>query len=518
MAAVGLTGEDDAFELRVGQQFVRHDTHGKHRAVRRHGMGHRRHGGGLHQRRRMFAGAGNARGPGMPGLVDAGMGCLRFGCLALSDGGRCLVGEFGHRAPIASMGHGGVDSGRGGRGPLSRGRPCGGMAGQIAGRNKRSGYWHDRLPLRHIGGDSCKQPGSGGDGCPCVDRNALRIGGIAVDHGQPGIEGRAAPCVGAPADGDGKNGARRRIEPLKGAAPGGITRDAAGRSDRHQPPARREHGKGGTDVAQIHVVTDALDPGARRKRRVHENDGGTQARQIIGDGLGVVTGHRRILKQSGKQPGPGGRDFVQMQRAAGVLAEGALGHDGEHAGAGRGLEHDVAGPDGGGLQRGVGERQGGGELLQGKLFLRPSCLGRLQGRQGLQHGEHGGGGSGSGARLAAHETAVTLDEQHHRGLGRFVGVLPDPGALRVAGAERRAHGLAQGLWIQRPARLQLGKQSGCRGQQRGRLRADTRGIGNRWGWVKRLEGGRTRGRVRRRLGVEHELSPNWKGRAGAVAP
>ena len=100
------------------------------------------------------------------------------------------------------------------------------MAEQIAGRNKRSGYWHDRLPLRHIGGDSCKQPGSGGDGCPCVDRNALGIGGITVDYGQPGIEGRAAPCVGAPVDGDGKDGARRRIEPLEGAAPGGIARDA----------------------------------------------------------------------------------------------------------------------------------------------------------------------------------------------------------------------------------------------------------------------------------------------------
>ena len=103
MAAVGLTGEDDAFELRVGQQFVRHDTHGQHRAVGRHGMGHRRHGGGLHQRCWMFAGAGNARGPGPPGLVDPGMGGLRFVCRALSDGGRCLVGEFGHRPPVVDL-------------------------------------------------------------------------------------------------------------------------------------------------------------------------------------------------------------------------------------------------------------------------------------------------------------------------------------------------------------------------------------------------------------------------------
>ena len=87
MAAMGLTGEDDTFELGVGEQFARYDTCGQHRAVGRYGMGHRRHGGGLHQRRRMFAGAGNARGPGPPGLVDAGMGGLRFGCLTFRVGG-----------------------------------------------------------------------------------------------------------------------------------------------------------------------------------------------------------------------------------------------------------------------------------------------------------------------------------------------------------------------------------------------------------------------------------------------
>ena len=181
MAAVGLTGEDDAFELGVGQQFVRHDMHGQHRAVRRHGMGCRRHGGGLHQRRRMFAGAGNARSPGTPGLVDAGMGGFRFGCLAFRVGGRGFVGEFGQRPPIADLRVCGSGVGRGGHRPLTRGRPCGGMAEQIAGRNKGRGYWHDRLPLRHIGGDSCKQPGSGGDRFPRVDRNAGCV--RAIDYG-----------------------------------------------------------------------------------------------------------------------------------------------------------------------------------------------------------------------------------------------------------------------------------------------------------------------------------------------
>ena len=33
MAAVGLTGEDDAFELGVGEQFIRHYMCGQNRAV-----------------------------------------------------------------------------------------------------------------------------------------------------------------------------------------------------------------------------------------------------------------------------------------------------------------------------------------------------------------------------------------------------------------------------------------------------------------------------------------------------
>ena len=44
------------------------------------------------------------------------------------------------------------------------------------------------------------------------------------------------------------------IEPFEGEAPGGIAGDAAGRRDRRQPPARREHGEGGTEVTQIRLM------------------------------------------------------------------------------------------------------------------------------------------------------------------------------------------------------------------------------------------------------------------------
>ena len=228
-------------------------------------MGHRRHGGGLHQGCWMFAGAGNARGPGTPGPRRRRHGWLpvRLPCF---QGRR---GKFRSRVrpPAPNRGLAAQHVLLGAR------RPPPAFVGSAVRRHGRT----DRRPAVPLGvwaqwpasaahcGDGCQQSGGGGDGFPRVDRNALGIGGITVDYGQPGIEGRAAPCVGAPVDGDGKDGARRWIEPLKGAVPGAIARDAAGRRDRHQPPARREHGEGGTDVAQIRVMADTLDPGGSTK-------------------------------------------------------------------------------------------------------------------------------------------------------------------------------------------------------------------------------------------------------------
>ena len=66
-------------------------------------------------------------------------------------------------------------------------------------------------------------------------------------------------------------------------------------------------------MTQIRVMADALDPGACRKRRVHQHHGGMQAGQIVGDGLGVVAGDRRVREQSSKQPGANGGNLVQVQ-------------------------------------------------------------------------------------------------------------------------------------------------------------------------------------------------------------
>ena len=77
-AAMGLAGEDHAFELGVGKHAVRSYAFGQHRAVIRNWMGDCRHGGGLHQRSRMRPGAFDAHGAGRPRLIGAGVGLGRI--------------------------------------------------------------------------------------------------------------------------------------------------------------------------------------------------------------------------------------------------------------------------------------------------------------------------------------------------------------------------------------------------------------------------------------------------------
>ena len=171
----------------------------------------------------------------------------------------------------------------------------------------------------------------------------------------------------------------------------------------------------------------------------------------------------------GQKPGAGCGDLVEMERPAGLLTERTRSHDREHAGAGGGFEHDIAGPDGGGLEGGVGERERRRELLQRDQFLGSPRLRRLQGGEGLQHGEHGGGTAGPGAGLPEHGAAVALEEENQRRLGRLVGVLPEPGALAVARTEGTGHGLVQDWRVERTAGLQDRKQGPGGGQQRGVL-------------------------------------------------
>ena len=234
-----------------------------------------------------------------------------------------------------------------------------------------------------------------------------------------------------------------------------------------------------------------------------------ERRQAVAQGFGVVAGDGRAEKQAGQKPGAGCGDLVQVEGAGGAIAECARGHHCENAGAGGGFEHDIAGTDCGGLERGVGERERRRELLQGDLFLGTPGLGWLQSRDGLQHAKHGGGAAGIRPGLASHGAAVTLKEEHERGFGRLVGVLPDPGALGVGGLESVAHGLAQNWCIESVAVLQDRQQGMGSGQQRGGLgtglvlrAAEVCGSGRGDGG-----GGWPRGRGRRRMGVEHVQAP-----------
>ena len=270
-----------------------------------------------------------------------------------------LEGELGDRAPVVGRRLGPL------RGCVRALRPPGTGRGRLA-EEVRAGHGLDGAPRRHGAGDRLQQVVGVAHRVAGVDPGMLLA--APVEDGEAGVEGGAAPNIDAPVDGRGERDLRGRVEGREGVRPGGIAGNAVGRRDRHEPPAGREHGEGRADVMQIGVMTDAFDPGACRKRRVHQDHGGAQFGQAVPDGLGVVAGDRASRKQPGEESGADDGELVEVKRAR-VLAEGELRHHGQHAGACRGLEHDVAGSDHRGLQRGVGERQRRRELLIPELVF-----------------------------------------------------------------------------------------------------------------------------------------------------
>ena len=259
-------------------------------------------------------------------------------------------------------------------------------------------------------------------------------------------------------------------------------------------------------MVQIGVMAGAVDAGTGRERRVHQHHGGMQLGQAVPDGLGVLAGDGCAGEQAGKQPGAGGGNLVEVECPGRICAEGALRHHREHAGAGRGFEHDVAGPDGGSLKGGVGERQRRRELLQPKLLLGAARLRGLQGGEALQHAEHGGGSLGSGTGLAPHGPSIALEKQHERCFGGLIGILPEPGALGIVRAEGAGHGVPQRGRIEGAASFQDGEQSGSGCQQGGGLREGRSWRGGGVGVRGRGDGGgRTSVYGGRLVGVEHGL-------------
>ena len=229
----------------------------------------------------------------------------------------------------------------------------------------------------------------------------------------------------------------------------------------------------------------ALDPGADRERRVHQHHRRHEPGQVVGEGPGVAPVDGNARKEPFEQAGPRRGEFVEVEPLASRLAQRTVGHDGEDAGARRGLQHPVAGADHGGLNGCIGERQGRGELLQADLFLGAPGMRRFERGQAFEHREHGGGTLRAGTGFAPHGGSVTPDEQHHRGFGGVVGVLPEPRAIGIGAPERAGHGLARHSGAERTAVPRRGRERARGGQQAGGFRAVRPRLGNRriraWG-------------------------------------
>ena len=507
VGVVGLAREHYALQLSVGEKALAHHALGQHRAVRGPGVRHRGHRAGLHERGRMRHRTLDADGAGPPRREGAGGG---GGARLVGERTR-LVAELGHRPEVAGLCRLRSRLRRRLRPGLRRGRTPDGRRRGVeeveggAGRDRAGAKGEAR---RHPGGGRGKERRGVGDERAGIDRGAGPALGVAVEHGEARVEARAAPRVRPPVDGDGERDPRGRVHPLEGAGPGAVARHAVRGGDGREPPARGQHRARGAKVVQVRVVAAAGDARAHGERRVHEHHRGPDERQVVGDGLGVRAGDGRARKERLQEPGPNRCELVQVQRPFGPGAERALDKHREHAGPGRGLEDHVARAHRRGLERGVGQGQGGGELLHRDLLLGAARVRGLERGHGFEHREHPRGG----ARLAAHRAPVALDEQHHRGLGRLVGVLPGPGAFGVGALERGGHGFAQGARIERAARGERGKQGLRRGDEPGGLRPWRRG---RLGGAQSGRDGRLD--RRRRLGVEHGGPPE-RGRTETGRP
>ena len=227
-------------------------------------------------------------------------------------------------------------------------------------------------------------------------------------------------------------------------------------------------------MAQVGVAAQARDVRAARERRVHEHDPRAHPRQQVADALGVVAGDGSVGEEAAEQTRAHGGELVQVQLPAGRSVEAQRGKGGKHARAGRGLEHDVAGADGGCGGGGPGHGQRRGELLEADLLLAPAGLRRLECGDGFEQREHALGAG----RVAQQRAPVADQQEHDGGLGRFVGLLPLPGAGGVGAAEGGRHRVPEAVAVDLLAGLEGGEQAhrggeeAAGGAQARRLEAD----------------------------------------------
>ena len=445
--AVGLGGEDDALELGVRQGLVGDQPRGQQRPGRRFGVAHGGHRRRLHQGGRVRGGAVHDDGLRRPGVVRL---VARGARVAYGPLG--AVGELGGRSPVARerfeqrrLPAAGRRPPRAGGRRLRRRRPRGGHPGLPA-----RGHAVEHGPEQVVrGGHRLRHRAAGGGRRPHLAVERL------VDDRQAGLVGGAAALVEPAVDGGGEHDVGLRVGGGEQLPPVRVAGDGSARGDGDQSPAGAQGRVGGAHVPHVGVVAHAVEVRAARERRVHQHDARVQIGQQVPDVLGVVARDRRVGEAVVQQPRPGGGDLVQVEPAAGVRVDAQRGQRGEHAGAGRRLEHGVVGADGRGDAGRPGHLQRGRELLQAHLLVAAAGLRRLQLGDGVEQRQHRVGVLG----LAQQGAAVADEQEHDGGLARLVGVLPLPGALGVGAAEDVGQRLAQAAAVDPVASLEGGQQA-----------------------------------------------------------
>ena len=497
MARVRLARVDDAFELGIRKQAVGDDARGKMRPVGRFGRLDGSHRRRLDEFRRMRPGAVDADGLDAVGFVDrvAGKSLPR----TRSGDARCVGSIVGAVAELER-----------------RLRRCRRKRRGLA-RAERADRQRKQRGLRGWRGSRAasarSHTGRGGTCAATRSSNscgALRHGrawkvresvrcGHAVDDGEAGFDGGAVAAV------ERTRNPRREDDPhlkvLQGVAQIGVARRGVDAGDRDEAAARGEALERGAQMAEIRAGDAALHVGRGREGRVHEDDAWAHGLgQIVVNLLGVEARDGDGREQQREQIGACLGDLVERERCAVKLGE-----DGELPGSGRGFEHQIGGRDRGRERGDEAKLDGRRELLELLAFFRAARVGRRERGEPAQHVEQ----PRVRARASAHRGEVAAQEEQLRCLARLVGVLPDPGAFAVGGAERFASSL-RAACARRALRRVRGSQGACRPPEadapRGghrRRRAVVRGgqgrIGRRrrqvaWAGTVRLEGGKRPGR------------------------
>jgi hypothetical protein len=161
------------------------------------------------------------------------------------------------------------------------------------------------------------------------------------------------PGVDHTGDGGGEHDATTLLQPDEGVPPIRHVRADIGPGDRNQPAAGREAVQRRCDMPEPSVLHASRDMRHRRKRRVHQHDGGH------GGGIEMIVDLRRVETRYGngreercQQLGARIGKLVQDERAARRRRE-----NGEQPGSGRWFQHTVGRRDRRRRQRSEAQRQ-----------------------------------------------------------------------------------------------------------------------------------------------------------------